>query len=56
MNDVAGRAVVHMDNLIVVFLLQTLVVPVLLLWGLLRIGRLLVGIPERHLPRAAGPA
>lgn len=47
MKEVAGRAVEHMVNLIVVFLLQTLVVPVLLLWGLLRIGRLLVGIPAR---------
>lgn len=45
MKEAAGRAVEHMVNLIVVFLLQTLVVPLLLLWGLLRIGRMLAGLP-----------
>ncbi len=45
MKEAAGQAVEHMVKLIVVFLLQTLVVPLLLLWGLLKIGRLLVGIP-----------
>lgn len=47
MKDAAGQAVEHIVKLIVVFLLQTLVVPLLLLWGLLRIGRVLVGIPAR---------
>jgi hypothetical protein len=36
---VAGRAVEHVVRLIVVFLLQTLVVPLLLLWALVRLGR-----------------
>lgn len=47
MKDAAGQAVEHIVKLIVVFLLQTLVVPLILLWGLLRIGRVLVGIPAR---------
>lgn len=36
---VAGRAIEHVVRLIVVFLLQTLVVPLLLLWALVRAGR-----------------
>ncbi len=47
MKDSAAQAVEHIVKLIVVFLLQTLVVPLLLLWGLLRIGRVLAGIPAR---------
>jgi hypothetical protein len=45
MKEVAGRAVEHIVKLIVVFLLQTLVVPLLLLWMLLKAGRVLAGIP-----------
>ncbi|MGE3450702.1 MAG: hypothetical protein AB7I06_04785 [Burkholderiales bacterium] len=45
MKESAAQAVEHIVKLIVVFLLQTLVVPLLLLWGLLRIGRVLVGVP-----------
>jgi len=47
LQDIAGRAVEHIVKLIVVFLLQTLVVPLLLLWALARIGRELAGIPAR---------
>lgn len=47
LKDLAGRAVEQIVMLIVVFLLQTLVVPLLLLWALLRIGRVLAGIPAR---------
>lgn len=41
LKDVAGRTVENIVSLIVVFLLQTLVLPLLLLWGLLRLGRAL---------------
>ncbi|HEX4944996.1 MAG TPA: hypothetical protein VFV55_11625 [Usitatibacteraceae bacterium] len=47
LKEVAGRAVEHIVKLIVVFLLQTLVVPLLLFWVLFRIGRALAGIPAR---------
>lgn len=47
LQDVASRAVDHVVKLIVVFLLQTLVVPLLLFWTLLRIGRGLAGISAR---------
>jgi hypothetical protein len=49
---VAARAVDHVVKLIVVFLLQTLVVPLLLLWALLRAGRMLADLPAR--PAAPG--
>lgn len=42
LKDIAARTVEHIVKLIVVFLLQTLVLPTLLLWALLRIGRALV--------------
>lgn len=41
MKQVAARTVEHIIRLIVVFMLQTLVLPLLLLWGLLRLGRML---------------
>jgi len=44
MKDVARNAAERIVDLIVVFLLQTIVVPLILLWGLLRIGRVLVRI------------
>lgn len=47
---VAGRAIEHVVRLIVVFLLQTLVVPLLLLWALVRAGRGLAALGGR-----AGP-
>jgi hypothetical protein len=42
LKQAAERTVDHMITLIVVFLLQTLVLPLIFLWGLLRIGRALV--------------
>jgi hypothetical protein len=45
LKEVAGRAVEHIVTLIVVFLLQTLVVPLLLFWGLLRLARVVVALP-----------
>lgn len=49
---VAASAVDHVVKLIVVFLLQTLVVPLLLLWALVRAGRILAGVSAR--PAATG--
>ena len=43
MKQVATRTVEHIIKLIVVFLLQTLVLPLLLMWALLRLSRLLLG-------------
>jgi hypothetical protein len=42
--DVASRAVEHIVRLIVVFLLQTLVLPLLLGWALWRLARVLAGL------------
>lgn len=50
LKEVAGRAVEDVITLMVVFLLQTLVLPLLLLWGLLRLGRLATSLP------GAGPS
>jgi hypothetical protein len=49
MKQVAARAVEQIVKLIVVFLMQTLVLPLLLVWGLWRLGRLLVAwsVPDR---------
>ena len=47
LKGVASRAVEHVVKLIVVFLLQTLVLPLLLLWALLRMGRALTGLSGR---------
>jgi hypothetical protein len=46
---VATRAVEHVVRLIVVFVLQTLVVPLLLLWALVGAGKALVARPARAL-------
>mgnify|MGYP001438338028 CR=1 FL=1 len=43
MKQVASRTVEHIVKLIVVFLMQTLVLPLLLMWALLRLSRLLLG-------------
>jgi hypothetical protein len=48
---IASRAVDHVVRLIVVFVLQTLVVPLLLLWALVRAGRALAS----GAPRSAAP-
>jgi len=45
--DVAGRTAEQIVKLIVVFLIQTLVLPLLLLWALLRLGRALAAFPDR---------
>ncbi len=42
MKQVAARTVEHIVRLIVVFLMQTLVLPLLLMWGLWRLAKLLV--------------
>jgi hypothetical protein len=49
MKQVAARTVEHIVRLIVVFLMQTLVLPLLLMWALLRLSRLLLGwaVPGR---------
>jgi len=44
MKQVAARTVEHIIRLIVVFVLQTLVLPLLLLWGLMRLGRMLASV------------
>lgn len=41
LKQIGGRAVEHIVKLIVVFLLQTLVLPLLIFWVLLRVGRML---------------
>ncbi|MDB6001217.1 MAG: hypothetical protein JWP52_2916 [Rhizobacter sp.] len=43
LKDIASHAVEHLISLIVVFLLQTLVLPLLILWLLRRAGRALAG-------------
>ncbi|KNZ31687.1 MAG: hypothetical protein AD742_17125 [Methylibium sp. NZG] len=43
MKQVAARTVEQIVRLIVVFLMQTLVLPLVLMWGLWRLARLLVG-------------
>ena len=45
LTEAAGRAIEHIVKLMVVFLLQTLVLPLLLIWLLARVGRLLVVRP-----------
>ncbi len=47
LKDLAGRAVEHVVKLIVVFLLQTLVLPLLLFWALLKVAQALAGVPAR---------
>ena len=50
LKEVAGRTIEHIIKLIVVFVLQTLVLPLLLLWLLLKLGSFLAGLPrkDRH--------
>jgi hypothetical protein len=48
LKEVAGRTIEHIIKLIVVFVLQTLVLPLLLLWMLLRLGRVLAGLSRRE--------
>ena len=48
MQRIAGEMVEHMLRLIVVFMLQTLVLPALLLWALLYAGRALLDWPRRE--------
>jgi len=45
LKEAAGRAIDDIVRLIVVFLLQTVVLPLLLLWGLMRLGRALCEAP-----------
>ncbi len=45
LKEAASAAVNHVVNLIVVFVLQTLVMPLLIVWGLLRLGRVLLARP-----------
>lgn len=47
LREAAGRTIDHIVMLIVVFLLQTVVLPLLLLWALLRLGRALCEAPRR---------
>lgn len=44
LKETAGHAIEHIIKLIVVFLLQTLVLPLLLLWLLIRLASLLAGL------------
>lgn len=44
MKQVAARTVEHIVKLIVVFLMQTLVLPLLLMWALFRLSRLLLSL------------
>lgn len=46
----AGRTVDHIVRLIVVFMLQTVVLPLLLLWAMLRLGRALCEPPRAGRP------
>lgn len=48
LKDIAGRTIEHIIKLIVVFVLQTLVLPLLLLWMLLRLGRVLAAMSSRR--------
>jgi hypothetical protein len=47
LNQVANLAIEHVIKLIVVFLMQTLVVPLLLFWALYKVGRAIVFSPSR---------
>ena len=47
LKEVAGRTIEHIIKLIVVFVLQTLVLPLLLLWMLLRLSRVLAALSRR---------
>jgi len=47
LKEIAGRTIEHIIKLIVVFVLQTLVLPLLLLWMLLRLGGVLVALSRR---------
>ena len=48
LKEVAGRTIEHIIKLIVVFVLQTLVLPLLLLWMLLRLSRVLAALSRRE--------
>ena len=48
LKEVAGRTIEHIIKLIVVFALQTLVLPLLLLWMLLRLSRVLAALSRRE--------
>ncbi len=48
LKEVAGRTIEHIIKLIVVFVLQTLVLPLLLLWMLLRLGGVLAALSRRE--------
>ena len=54
LQEAAGKAVEHIVKLIVVFLLQTLVVPLLTFWALLRLATC-VARPAALPPRGCGP-
>ena len=47
LNQVADQAIEHFIRLIVVFLMQTLVIPLLLFWALYKAGRAMVFSPSR---------
>jgi hypothetical protein len=47
LKEVVGRTIEHIIKLIVVFVLQTLVLPLLLLWMLLRLGGVLAALASR---------
>lgn len=55
LKDTAERAVESIVRLMVVFLLQTLVVPLLLLWALLRTGRIFAGAAALSPPPSPAP-
>jgi hypothetical protein len=48
LKEIAGRTIEHIIKLIVVFVLQTLVLPLLLLWMLLRLAGALSGLSRRE--------
>jgi hypothetical protein len=50
LKEAAGNAIDHIVMLIVVFLLQTVVLPLLLLWAMLRLGRALCEPPRAGPP------
>ena len=47
LKEAAGRTIEHIIKLIVVFVLQTLVLPLLLLWLLLKLGGFVAGFPRK---------
>lgn len=49
LKEAAGRTIEHIIKLIVVFVLQTLVLPLLLLWLLLKLGGFLSGLSGKRL-------